>query len=668
MIWKEKKGKDGETYYYNVITRKIHPYLRGGGLTLSKMIVGRRPEGLGDIGNVGQVGVDEQPELLRQAEDELEDLSCRIGLTLISDQPVSLGTIADGNPVIYSESAIREWFRQSRANGRPLQCPQTTLQVTGVLTPEPNIIRDTARFVERIINTRFQGPGWDLLRTQCNDYLRLIARNRRALEAQDEARIYERGRIGRDIVERAQALEEQQAREAQAIAQALEEQHAREAQVIAQALEEQQAREAQAIAQALEEQQAREAQAIAQALEEQQARDRPQIEREKRLQAVEKRMEERKREEEAEIQLQNILNSGSDSQRNLLLQVRINNQGESLTNLLSLFRQAESDEIDRISKAARQRHEESQQLSQLRYLDKLPTKVRENITKVMLNLNQNERILLLNTPGAFIARVDREVQNLQAQEMRIPELSLQADQMQSERTAEPKVGMRLLEQERRMAQPEAGIRADEARIERARQEYLEERERRLEQERRMAQPEAGIRSDEARIERARQEYLEERERIPEQERRMAQLEAAAPWSTSSDVLASLVARERRFKQSEQEFLERKRRNADVEMAEPDEVRIAERESRVEPQMRRMIPPRPNPQIRRIVIPNRALERRLGIQQPQQGQGVDLRQQRATRYTAERQRNEAIRRGQENAAQANVQRNSLPPFGLGGWGN
>jgi hypothetical protein len=638
MIWKEKKGKDGETYYYNVITRKIHPYLRGGGLTLSKMIVGRRPEGLGDIGNVGQVGVDEQPELLRQAEDELEDLSCRIGLTLISDQPVSLGTIADGNPVIYSESAIREWFRQSRANGRPLQCPQTTLQVTGVLTPEPNIIRDTARFVERIINTRFQGPGWDLLRTQCNDYLRLIARNRRALEAQDEARIYERGRIGRDIVERAQALEEQQAREAQAIAQALEEQ------------------------------QAREAQAIAQALEEQQARDRPQIEREKRLQAVEKRMEERKREEEAEIQLQNILNSGSDSQRNLLLQVRINNQGESLTNLLSLFRQAESDEIDRISKAARQRHEESQQLSQLRYLDKLPTKVRENITKVMLNLNQNERILLLNTPGAFIARVDREVQNLQAQEMRIPELSLQADQMQSERTAEPKVGMRLLEQERRMAQPEAGIRADEARIERARQEYLEERERRLEQERRMAQPEAGIRSDEARIERARQEYLEERERIPEQERRMAQLEAAAPWSTSSDVLASLVARERRFKQSEQEFLERKRRNADVEMAEPDEVRIAERESRVEPQMRRMIPPRPNPQIRRIVIPNRALERRLGIQQPQQGQGVDLRQQRATRYTAERQRNEAIRRGQENAAQANVQRNSLPPFGLGGWGN
>ena len=61
-MWKEKKGKDGKIYYYNVITRKIHPYLRGGGLsktmyhrrqhpylrggglTVSRLMYPRRPE------------------------------------------------------------------------------------------------------------------------------------------------------------------------------------------------------------------------------------------------------------------------------------------------------------------------------------------------------------------------------------------------------------------------------------------------------------------------------------------------------------------------------------------------------------------------------------------------------------------------------------------------
>ena len=221
MMWKEKKRKDGKIYYYNVITHKIHPYFRGGDLASKKMYP-RKPVGLDETKQshpylrgggltVSRMmyprrqipipeGPDEEPELLQQANVELNNLICPISFTLIADQPVSIGSIAGGNPIIYSQSAITRWFQDRRARYIPLTCPQTTQRVTGALTPEPSRMRDTARFVERIVNTRYQGDEWEELRLQCNGYLILIRQNgnNEALEAQEEARIHERDRRERE--------------------------------------------------------------------------------------------------------------------------------------------------------------------------------------------------------------------------------------------------------------------------------------------------------------------------------------------------------------------------------------------------------------------------------------------------------------------------------------
>jgi hypothetical protein len=265
-MWKEKKGKDGKTYYYNVITRKIHPYLRGGGLlntrrdvhekhpylrgggllntrrdvhekhpylrggglTFSRLMYPRRVGSGDEPDEEPNEEPNEEPQLLEEAEDERDNLICNISAMLISDQPVSIGSIAGANRPTYSESAIREWFRIRRNRG-PLECPMTTQRVSGVFTPEPDRIRDTARFVERILNTRYQGPGWDELRVQCAGYLELIRENGNvvALAAQEEAKIYETDRRER---ERARA---EAGGDAPAIAFAIEEQEVREGRVIA---------------------------------------------------------------------------------------------------------------------------------------------------------------------------------------------------------------------------------------------------------------------------------------------------------------------------------------------------------------------------------------------------------------------------------------------------
>jgi hypothetical protein len=224
-MWKEKKGKDGKTYYYNVITRKIHPYLRGGGLTFSRRLV---------VPN-------EEPELLEEAESELASLICKISETLIVDQPVSIDSIkdvdpslnpvikdltgTDRNPLIYSESAIRDWFTRLQAyGGNSFIFPDRSVLI---LTPQPDRIRDTSTFVERIIHTRYKGSGWDQLRIQCAGYLELIRENDLALVAQEDAHIYETARIEREKAS-ANALGDDAA-----IAFAIEEQEIRDAQLIA---------------------------------------------------------------------------------------------------------------------------------------------------------------------------------------------------------------------------------------------------------------------------------------------------------------------------------------------------------------------------------------------------------------------------------------------------
>jgi|LakMenEpi03Aug12_release.lakeMendotaPanAssembly.Ray.scaffolds.fasta_scaffold102401_2 hypothetical protein len=308
-MWKEKKGKDGKTYYYNVITRKIHPYLRGGGLTLSRV----HPR------------VPVEPDILEVAdyEDDPEDY----------------------------EDAFEE----------PEEEDERELE-------EPEDYED-------------------------------------AFEESEEQRV----RIARA----------QRVRDEQEIERALEEQRIREEREIERALE---------------------------ALEEQRIRE----EREKRLQAIQKRIEKEEREKE----VKRILESGSITEKNLMQQVISNNEGESFSNILVLFRQAEKeeeakneleilelagsfpqrnllrrvisknqgqpftrilhlfrqaefDEREAEKESQRKRYEEAQQLGQVKYLETLPIKDRKKIIQLFQNLDQNERIRLLNTPGAFVAFVDR---------------------------------------------------------------------------------------------------------------------------------------------------------------------------------------------------------------------------------------------------------------------
>jgi hypothetical protein len=321
-MWKEKKGKDGKTYYYNVITRKMHPYLRGGGLTLSRVPV--------------------EPDILEVADYE-----------------------------------------------------------------EPEDYEDA-----------FEEPEED----------------ERELEEEPE-----------DYEDAFEESEEQRVRDEQEIARALEEQRVRDEQEIARALEEQRVREEQEIARALEEQRAREEQEIERVLEEQRVRE----EREKRLQAIQKRIEKEEREkevkrilelgsitqknlmqqvisnnngesfsnilvlfreaekeEEAKNELEILELAGSFPERNLLRRVISKNQGRPFTSILQLFRQAEFDEREAEKEFERKRYEEAQQLGQVKYLETLPIKDRKKIIQLFQNLDQNERIRLLNTPGAFVAFVD----------------------------------------------------------------------------------------------------------------------------------------------------------------------------------------------------------------------------------------------------------------------
>jgi hypothetical protein len=289
-MWKEKKGKDGKTYYYNVITRKIHPYLRGGGLTLSR--VHPRVPVEPDILEVGDY--DDEPEDYEDAFEEPEE--------------------------------------------------------------EPEDYED-------------------------------------AFEETEEQRLREEREIAR-------ALEEQRVREEREIARALEEQRVRE-------------------------------------------------EREKRLQAIQKRIEKEEREkevkrilesgsiteknlmqqvisknegesfsnilvlfrqaekeEEAKNELEILELAGSFPQRNLLRRVISKNQGQPFTSILQFFRQAEFDEREAEKESQRKTYEEAQQLGQVKYLETLPIKERKKIIQLFQNLDQNERIRLLNTPGAFVAFVD----------------------------------------------------------------------------------------------------------------------------------------------------------------------------------------------------------------------------------------------------------------------
>lgn len=298
-MWKEKKGKDGKTYYYNVITRKIHPYLRGGGLSFSRV----HPR------------IPVEPDILEVADYEEE-------------------------PEDY-EDAFEE--------------------------PEVAYYDDE-----------------------------------RAIEEEPE-----------DYEDAFEETEEQE------IARALEEQRAREEQEIERVLEEQRVIE----------------------------------EREKRLQAIQKRREKEEREKQVEKEVKRILESGSITEKNLMQQVISNNQGESFSNILVLFQEAEKEEESKneleilelvgsfpqrnllrrvISKnqghpftiilqffrkaefdereaekdSERKRYEEAQQLGQVKYLETLPIKERKKIIQFFQNLDQNERIRLLNTPGAFVAFVD----------------------------------------------------------------------------------------------------------------------------------------------------------------------------------------------------------------------------------------------------------------------
>jgi hypothetical protein len=304
-MWKEKKGKDGKTYYYNVITRKIHPYLRGGGLTLSR--VHPRVPVEPDILEVGDY--DDEPEDYEDAFEEPEE-----------------------------------------EDERELE--------------EPEDYED-------------------------------------AFEESEEQRV----RIARA----------QRVRDEQEIERALEEQRIREEREIERALEEQRIKE----------------------------------EREKRLQAIQKRIEKEEREkevkrilesgsiteknlmqqvisknegesfsnilvlfrqaekeEEAKNELEILELAGSFPQRNLLRRVISKNQGQPFTSILQFFRQAEFDEREAEKESQRKTYEEAQQLGQVKYLETLPIKERKKIIQLFQNLDQNERIRLLNTPGAFVAFVD----------------------------------------------------------------------------------------------------------------------------------------------------------------------------------------------------------------------------------------------------------------------
>ena len=115
---------------------------------------------------------------------------------------------------------------------------------------------------------------------------------------------------------------------------------------------------------------------------------------------------EAEKEEEAKNELEILELSCSFPQRNLLRRVISKNQGQPFTSILQLFRQAEFDEREAEKESQRKRYEEDQQLGQVKYLETLPIKERKKIIQLFQNLDQNERIRLLNTPGAFVAFVD----------------------------------------------------------------------------------------------------------------------------------------------------------------------------------------------------------------------------------------------------------------------
>ena len=296
-MWKEKKGKDGKTYYYNVITRKIHPYLRGGGLTLSRVPV--------------------EPDILEVAdyEDDPEDY----------------------------EDAFEE----------PEEEDERELE-------EPEDYED-------------------------------------AFEESEEQRV----RIARARVR----VEEQRVRDEQEIARALEEQRVRE-----QLIREEREKRLQAIQKRIEKEEREkevkrilESGSITEKNLMQQVISKNEGESFSNILVLFRQAE---KEEEAKNELEILELAGSFPQRNLLRRVISKNQGQPFTSILQFFRQAEFDEREAEKESQRKTYEEAQQLGQVKYLETLPIKERKKIIQLFQNLDQNERIRLLNTPGAFVAFVD----------------------------------------------------------------------------------------------------------------------------------------------------------------------------------------------------------------------------------------------------------------------